>query len=223
MKPPWDHSAQASSDLEALQTDVMRFVAILGLCLAAIFSLVNGAQYEQREPAASTDAQPELSAPEPELPPARPPQTTGLEDRPVTAAQPEPPQPVAAPPAQPRAQTGFTLEFESGGALRSLVDAGDIRLFLTAAGRFNEYRPGRGFSQADPPGSYYRMESATVPRQIRLQAEGLFSDEIEWGVTLPAQTAGEIEQLMTGREGGNLLIDAEARVSLAGSEPWPSN
>ena len=32
----------ADQDLESLQTDVMRFVAILGLCLAAIFSLVQG-------------------------------------------------------------------------------------------------------------------------------------------------------------------------------------
>ena len=35
MKPPWDHSGQSAAELEALQTDVMRFVAILGLCLAA--------------------------------------------------------------------------------------------------------------------------------------------------------------------------------------------
>ena len=36
--------------MEALQTDVMRFVAILGLCLAAIFSLVQRASLEQPAP-----------------------------------------------------------------------------------------------------------------------------------------------------------------------------
>ena len=47
-----------ASDLEALQTDVMRFVAILGLCLAAIFSLLHSAGTEQtREPAAPQDGE----------------------------------------------------------------------------------------------------------------------------------------------------------------------
>lgn len=42
MKPAWLISSHGEdgAELEALQTDVMRFVAILGLCLAAIFSLV---------------------------------------------------------------------------------------------------------------------------------------------------------------------------------------
>ena len=41
MKPLW-YQANGDAELEALQTDVMRFIAILGLCLAAIFSLVQG-------------------------------------------------------------------------------------------------------------------------------------------------------------------------------------
>ncbi len=41
----------AGADSEALQTDVMRFIAIIGLCLAAIFSLMRGisAPVESRE------------------------------------------------------------------------------------------------------------------------------------------------------------------------------
>ena len=48
VRPPWGPSAQNAAELEALQTDVMRFIAILGLCLMAVFSLVNGAAQEQR-------------------------------------------------------------------------------------------------------------------------------------------------------------------------------
>lgn len=43
MIPPIWQRGQGGDELESLQTDVMRFFAILGLCLAAIFSLVNSA------------------------------------------------------------------------------------------------------------------------------------------------------------------------------------
>ena len=49
MRYPWLQDS-ADAELEALQTDVMRFVAILGLCLAAIFSLVQRASLEQPPP-----------------------------------------------------------------------------------------------------------------------------------------------------------------------------
>ncbi len=47
----------SSYELEALQTDVMRFMAILGFCLMAIFALV------QSLPVGLTDARPELEHP----------------------------------------------------------------------------------------------------------------------------------------------------------------
>jgi hypothetical protein len=47
VRPPWQQQG-ADAELEALQTDVMRFIAILGLCLAAIFSLVHSAAIEER-------------------------------------------------------------------------------------------------------------------------------------------------------------------------------
>ncbi len=44
-RPPWETSITAAryrsgEDMEHLQTDVMRFMAILGFCLVAIFALV---------------------------------------------------------------------------------------------------------------------------------------------------------------------------------------
>ena len=44
MRPHWSRGG-GQEDMEALQTDVMRFMAILGLCLAAIFSLVKSPDY----------------------------------------------------------------------------------------------------------------------------------------------------------------------------------
>lgn len=215
MKPPWDHSAQSSSELEALQTDVMRFVAILGLCLAAIFSLVNGAQYEQAELAASPPPQsrPEPADPEPVRTPERPQRPEELAETAVTEVQTL----AVEEPAPAEPEEGFTLEFESGDALRTLLAAGRIQLFAMADGRFNRYRPEAGFQQSDAPPSWYRMDAATVPGRIRLQAGGLYAGSIEWGVTLPGETAADIGRLMAGRDGGNLLIGAEAQVRLVES------
>ena len=43
---PWQPVSSAGDDVEGLQADVMRFIAIFGLCLAAIFSLVREAEHE---------------------------------------------------------------------------------------------------------------------------------------------------------------------------------
>lgn len=43
-------SGTAGSDTDALQTDVMRFMAILGLCLMALFALVQSASVQEPDP-----------------------------------------------------------------------------------------------------------------------------------------------------------------------------
>ena len=59
---PWrraglDHSAEARANVELLQTDVMRFMAILGFCLMAIFALVHSI------PPAALTSEPETTTP----------------------------------------------------------------------------------------------------------------------------------------------------------------
>jgi len=50
-------SGAAGGDTDALQTDVMRFMSIIGLCLMAVFALVQGIPVaEQGEPARSTQS-----------------------------------------------------------------------------------------------------------------------------------------------------------------------
>ena len=60
-RPQQNHDA---AELEALQADVMRFVAIIGLCLAAIFALVQQLEQESQAAAqAATMAQTDPGAP----------------------------------------------------------------------------------------------------------------------------------------------------------------
>ena len=76
MRPWWDRSGQAGAELEALQTDVMRFMAILGLCLAAIFSLLRSAEVARVNPEAA-EVEPVLE-PAPVAPPSPEPTTVNV-------------------------------------------------------------------------------------------------------------------------------------------------
>ncbi len=61
---PYAHSQSSGGDseIEALQTDVMRFMAILGLCLMAIFSLVQSLPYQPAEQAPQLESKELLEA-----------------------------------------------------------------------------------------------------------------------------------------------------------------
>jgi len=63
---PWMHESQAghsgTSESESLQTDVMRFLAILGFCLVAVFALVQGLGGETQTLQPSAEVDPELAA-----------------------------------------------------------------------------------------------------------------------------------------------------------------
>jgi len=146
-----------------LQTDIMRFMAILALCLVAIFALVQSLPMqapEQPTPAAIAAAPPAQPAPAtpapadtalPEAPAAavmleRPPSPRPVEPpvigpqigeaQPVEARVVEAPRGPAtvAPPTDPT-QQGFSLRFESDRALTRLVAAGDVALYALEDGR----------------------------------------------------------------------------------------
>jgi len=197
VKPPWLGTSQETAELEALQTDVMRFVAILGLCLAAIFSLVHSAAVEQSTAARSrAETEPPPLEHNPKVPEvaARPlqpmvqprevrraeplpqtPSTPQQEPEPAPTAAPEPvptPAPDPVPDAPPAAQTsspehGFTLEFASARALQSLLREGRVQLYASQAQSFWRLDVNGRFSQAAAPGSYYDMHPGTVPADLR--------------------------------------------------------
>jgi hypothetical protein len=212
MRPPWDPGSQGSGDLEALQTDVMRFVAILGLCLAAIFSLVNGARFAQPKvpgPAAGESEDVATGSADAGIP-------AGISQVPAEQTDREFPRTDHRPAGStPEAASGFTLEFESAEAMNRLVAARRIRVFAIVKGHFWGYNEGGVFRQVDAPPSFYRMDPGTVPRKMRVLASGLGgSDPPEWGVTLPGSTSTGIRQLIAQKSGGSLVIGPDGGVRL---------
>lgn len=146
-----------------LQTDVMRFMAILALCLVAIFALVQSLQATlpmKTEAAPSPPAPPvraeRVSPPddppqETAVAPAEPEAMTQLEAepaaRPIVLHRPSPqrstPAPVSnrpepePPPVEVSAPApeGFSLRFESDFALTRLVASGQVGLYAINDGR----------------------------------------------------------------------------------------
>ncbi|MEE4162348.1 MAG: hypothetical protein V2I25_07535 [Woeseiaceae bacterium] len=152
---PLDGDAGGAADL---QTDIMRFMAILALCLMAIFALVQSVPQVASIPAEPPPPEPIASeaSPADEPPPpmatTEPPRALALtrpEPRPVPVeaakpvalarpqAQAASPPPAAAsrpsvdspPDAPPESAEGFTLRFESDIALARLVATGQVGFF----------------------------------------------------------------------------------------------
>lgn len=151
----WDMDGGGAAEL---QTDVMRFMAIISLCLVAIFALVQSIPTPD-----ATTAEIKAKAALPATPPAAVAETPVLQ-RPASLARPEapagaevetveltrptpPPTPAIARPTAPtpaamsaprqadveptssNASAGFTLRFESDNALTGLVAQGVVGLY----------------------------------------------------------------------------------------------
>jgi hypothetical protein len=179
-----------------LQTDIMRFMAILALCLVAIFALVQSIPLAPDSPAAPvnvSEAPAEISAPS--SPPVVAPvaDKQSIDERPVPLTRPRwestfvpSPAPVTrvgqadVPPVPPAAalpeltgpasrEPGFTLRFESDLALTRLVAAGQIGFYAITEGRSRRMAIGDSrisFWDASTPSAYHEMEAATVPAPV---------------------------------------------------------
>lgn len=219
-----------------LQTDVMRFMAILALCLVAIFALVQSIPLapETPEPAAQQAAAEKRPAPAaPEAPPPAEPEPveTMLQSMPgpaviapatLAADDREPAESPAAtinvetvttPPAPP-APDGFTLRFESDLALTRLVAAGQVGFYALSPGRVKRMnvRASRvSFWDASQPGRFHEMERTTVPEPVveALRRTGVDTSQVSWGVTLPGRLSQELEAITREHTGGSLVIGAE--------------
>jgi hypothetical protein len=234
MRSPLFYAMGRGMDTDAggaaeLQTDVMRFMAILSLCLVAIFALV------QSLPVVDKVAAP----PAPELP--APVETAAIEetaaivtvtnDAAIEAPVAEPARPVPVPtkvvevPAETKSSTasprvGFTLQFESDDTLTKLVSSHDVGLYAISpdksmrlgveGGRLN-------FWPASTPARYHEMDGSTVPVDVRralLRAGIDTSVAPTWGVTLPPRTASQLQQLLASASGGNLVIGKDGDLRL---------
>ena len=213
-----------------LQTDVMRFMAILSLTLVAIFALVQTLPLEQSESPAE-----ELTEPEPQAPVAEQSDVPRPMEKPRPVAEkivrndPPPPQP---PPPQSQkqpeqaklppvaAQEGFTLRFETDQALTQLVARNEIGLYAISAGqalRMTMNQDKAEFWSASLPKQYHEMNTSTVPRAVvdaLMLSNTLGSDPAIWGVTLPATMTASLNEYMHENSGGSLIISADGKLRL---------
>lgn len=227
MRLPYFHVPVRGNDTEAggvadLQTDVMRFMAILAICLVVIFALV---QSIPLAPVQTAVPEPEpVPAPEPAAEPRPAPVPEPIEVVPEPAPEPapqaaiEPVVPVATPPAPE--QEGFTLQFESDLALTRLVARNEVGLYAIGAEKSVRMTVNRGrfsFWPASTPNRFHEMDPATVPaavqRALRL-AQGEPAGPIEWGVTLPATMQQQLNGFLETAESGSIVIATNGQLRL---------
>jgi hypothetical protein len=218
-----DSDAGGAADL---QTDVMRFMAILALCLVAIFALVQSLPLVPETPVPVPPVA--ASAPEPAAPRASQlnPLAEAIEPpRPAPARQATPavdtgpaaePAPAAAAPAVER---GFTLRFESDLALMRLVAAGGVGLYAIEAARAQRMSVSESrisFWNASTPNTYHEMDANTVPQAVvdALGRSGAEPGAVAWGVTLPGKLSRDLQALLAGSPGGALVIGGDGSLRL---------
>ena len=169
-RSPLAYPLTRSADTDAggaadLQTDIMRFMAILSMCLLAIFALVQSiplAPVEATEPpeVVAIETPPVVARPAeptPEVPVSAPPQagkTVVLtrpkwipkytpavkpvappDPQPVAEETPAPVEPAPEPQPEPTEEEGFTLRFASDAALMRAVAAQHVGLYAIEQGR----------------------------------------------------------------------------------------
>ena len=215
MRSPLFYPLNRGTDAEAggvadLQTDVMRFMAILALCLVAIFALV------QSIPLAPSIVEPEpipAPAPEPKPQPVEQPQAAQVKPQPVeteTETEME-----TAPVVE-----GFTLRFEDELALTRLVARDEVGLYAIQPDRSFRMSINRGeisFWPASTPNQFHEMDATTVPPAV-LEAfarrDSSTAQTLQWGVTIPAATSRQLQQHLREADGGALIIDARGDLHL---------
>jgi len=238
MRSPLFYPLNRGKDAEAggvadLQTDVMRFMAILALCLVAIFALVQ-----------SIPLAPSIVAPEPTPGPEPGPQPV---EQPQPAQVVEPMQEIVLTRPQPRRQLeprrreqqtqkaqqakplpvetepvveGFTLRFEDELALTRLVARDEVGLYAIQPDRSFRMSINRGemsFWPASTPNQFHEMDATTVPPAVLeafVRRDGSTAQTPQWGVTIPAATSRQLEQHLRDADGGALIIDARGDLRL---------
>jgi len=230
-----DAEAGGAADL---QTDVMRFMAILALCLVAIFALV------QSIPLSAVPAKPVSPAvvdaqdPEPAVIPPVPPAERNLAitrpaPQPVNQVEPRAEEVTAAPVQEPAPieqipteepsmsePTGFTLRFTDDLALTRLVARNEVGLYAIApekSWRMNVNRGTFSFWPASVPNEFHEMDERTVPDDVRAalqRVNAAQSDDVKWGVTLPSNMQDQLNTYLGEARGGSLIIGADGKLRL---------
>ena len=204
----------AKDDAEALQTDVMRFLAIICMCLMIVFSLVPSIPVNQAagRPKILTGVTLERELPVREVKAHRMGKTIPeLEQkRPLCAVA-------------DAEQRGFTLGFDSNEVLLQLLKKGTQVEFYIVSGTRSwkltvEKSGSVAFSPFPSPVRIYQMDHHTVPQKIlsagRRVVAAFGSASVIYGVALSTDIAHRIDRLMQEKKGGDLVITSENKVIL---------
>jgi hypothetical protein len=126
------------------------------------------------------------------------------------------------PPVPVPVKNGFTLRFASDEALERQLKTGAVSLYAMADKQAWRLSLGHGspaFSPDTFPKWFHEMASSTVPvRYLQALEKSLNPSarpSIVWGVQLPPVTKRGIASLTRDRQGGNLVIAADGKVTLA--------
>lgn len=233
-----DTDAGGAADL---QTDIMRFMAILSMCLLAIFALVQSiplAPVEAVEPPDAVVTEKSSTVPVPAPPAAPTPAVEVTPDSPVVLTKPKwtpeftpatvvvketPPvekAPLAAQPVpvpETPQEAGFTLRFASDGALMRAVAAHQVGLYAIEQGRARRMTVSDSrisFWDASTPNTFHEMETGTVPQSVidALGRSGADTGVVSWGVTLPGRMKAQLDTLLHEHRGGSLIISADGNI-----------
>jgi len=212
-----DGDAGGAADL---QTDIMRFMAILGLCLVAIFSIVQSLPTEVQVQEVQTKTEPlpvtqAVVTTESTIEVTRAPETKPKPTPNVTLTRPQ----ASAPTADAVEEDGFTLSFESDHALTRLVAMGQIGFYAinnSRAQRMTVSDSRISFWDASTPNRFHEMDASTVPRAVldALARTGANAGAANWGVTLPGKLSAQLESMMQQHAGGALVIQADGQLQL---------
>jgi hypothetical protein len=248
MRSPLAYPLNRGADMDVggaadLQTDVMRFMAILSLCLVAIFALVQSMPVAPpvspvpevkievvavpvpvSDPVAEPAPEPQVEKTPKAVTLTRPKWVPKYEPRPTpSATAPVAEAPVAEAPALPVAPAeepeGFTLRFDSDSALTRLVAASQVGLYAISGERAQRMTVSESrvsFWDASMPNSFHEMDSSTVPEPVldALTRTGVDAGTISWGVTLPGKLKGQLDGLMQKHRGGSLVIGTNGNIRL---------
>lgn len=217
---------------EALQADVMRFLAIVAFCLIAILALVRNAA-PAPDPTAPVTAAP-VTAP-PVAPPVSEPEIVMPEPAPVPAPAavtqsplPVPQEPVAEPAAAPDgseapapevaeaaeavsaepADAGLSLRFASDRDFLRLVNRGTISLFAFNGREVLRLGTDLRFQSVAAPGQVHELMPRTIPATLdSVLAGGRNVADYRWGVVLPERLTRAIRRYLDDGAVGELVID----------------
>lgn len=150
-------------------------------------------------------------------------QSSPPEEVEIESGKEQPNAPVAA--EENSERVGFLLRFASAEALEHLVRSGTVGftgMLGQEAWNVSLVEGSVAFVKEPPPQRIHEMTAATVPpryiRAFQSATGGSSTQSVIWGVQLPAEMEQKIQTLMGRSSGGELVIQPDGEVTLAGGD-----